>query len=65
MRAEVRKVAMKDDPMNPFVIAIVLDVEEYCFNVIWHCLKRAGFKLKNWRNKQIVVYTNKKQNEKK
>ena len=59
MEAEIKKVHFEDNLLSPLVPAIVLDVPEDSFDAVWDFLEKAGFILRNWENRQIIVYAKK------
>jgi hypothetical protein len=41
-------------------MSIVLSPSNDTFEAVWEALERAGFVLRNWEDRQIIVYANKK-----
>jgi len=59
MQAEIKEVYTENNPLSSFEPAIVLDVPEDSFDAVWDYLERAGFRLRNWEDKKIIVYAKK------
>jgi len=59
MKAEIKEVPIEDNIASPLEPAIVLDVSEDSFDAVWNYLEKAGFGLRNWEDKKIIVYAKK------
>ena len=59
MEAKISKAHTQDNLSSPLVPAIILDPSEDSFDAVWDFLERAGFELRNWEHRQIIVYAKK------
>jgi len=59
MEAKISRVHREDNFSSPLIPAIILTPPEEVFDAVWDFLERAGFILRNWEDKEIVVYAEK------
>jgi hypothetical protein len=63
MNAKIQEVNIDDNPTTEIETAIVLEVRKEDFFPIWKTLEIAGFILRNWEDREIIVYSPKTKKE--